>query len=545
MASDSSNSASTTAKPAPLAPPAGFNWNITIKEITKPTEIRITDDNHKVKQAIPTRKVLNTEAPTTTTTPTSTGASTTAAIDAAAAAATIESSTATVAVAVTTEAPPASTAAAGVSTAATVIDTPATPIQVLPLSQDTNQKALPVNGSSGESLKLIASVGYIDQPKPLVTYNTDGLQPLAENDPSKVYIKREYTTEGVPVEALSVGAGSTYFQNGFRDALVDNVVATPELEPETAGSDNIYHIISTTEGPNSIGSSGSTTERLVTTDGPELMSSTFGYENNTAAPEISTEGLASELMASSTAQTVHHMEEDDVPQVESNPAYPSLPEDDFSLRDVNFPLVELEDIVEPESKDEQRSIATPFERDTKRTKHVTESSLDAGSGSGSGDMDALLQALASTTENTLGQDSSSFNPGKASLSQVPLLYSAEDSSAEVRIQNVSELAKISRNQSENETSAELESGSGSGDLREPTTPRARSVSTLDIDELGSGAGQAQSPADDPKADAESLKLDEGQENIGATKATARLEKSFVEQDGTGVGGLRLERLLLQ
>lgn len=547
LASDSSNAASTTAKPAPLAPPAGFNWNITIKEITKPTEIRITDDNHKVKQVIPTRKVLNTEAPTTTTTAaTSTVAPTTAAIDAAAA--TIESSTATVAAAVTTEAAPASTAAAaGVSTAATAIDTPATPIAALPLSQDTNQKALPVNGSSGESLKLIASVGYIDQPKPLVTYNADGLQPLAENDPSKVYIKREYTTEGVPVDALSVGAGSTYIQNGFRDALVDNVVATPELEPETAGSDNIYHIISTTEGPNSSGSSGSTTERLVTTDGPELMSSTFGYENNTAALEISTEGLASELMVSSTAQTVHHMEEDDVPQVESNPAYPSLPEDDFSLRDVNFPLVELEDIVEPESKDEQRSIATPFERDTKRTKHVTESSLDAGSGSGSGsgDMDVLLQALASTTENTLGQDSSSFNPGKASLSQVPLMYSAEDSSAEVRIQNVSELAKISRNQSENETSAELESGSGSGDLREPTTPRARSVSTLDIDDLGSGAGQAQSPADDPKADAESLKLDEGQENNGDTKAMARLEKSFVEQEGTGVGGLRLERLLLQ
>lgn len=545
LASDTSNSASTTAKPAPLAPPAGFNWNITIKEITKPTEIRITDDNHKVKQAIPTRKVPNTEAPTTPTAATSTAAATTAGIDAAAA--TIESSTATVAAAaVTTEGPPAPTAAAaaaGVSTAATAIDTPATPITVLPLSQDTNQKALPVNGSSGESLKLIASVGYIDQPKPLVTYNADGLQPLAENDPSKVNIKREYTTEGMPGEALSVGAGSTYIQNGFRDALVDNVVATPELEPETAGSDNIYHIISTTEGPNS---SGSTTERLVTTDGPELMSSTFGKDNNTAALEISTEGLASELMASSTAQTVHHMEEDDVPQVESNPAYPSLPEDDFSLRDVNFPLVELEDIVEPESKDEQRSIATPFERDTKRTKHVTESSLDAGSGSGSGDMDVLLQALASTTENTLGQDSSSSsNPGKASLSQVPLMYSAEDSSAEVRIQNVSELAKISRNQSENETSAELESGSGSGDLREPTTPRARSVSTLDIDELGSGAGQAQSPADDPKADAESLKLDEGQESNAATKEAAGLEKTFVEQAGAETGGLRLERLLLQ
>lgn len=568
MASDSSSSASTTAKPAPLAPPAGFNWNITIKEITKPTEIRITDDNHKVKQAIPTRKAPQTEAPTTAATAAA-ATSTTPTIAAAAAVAAdatsiIESSTATVAAA-TTEAPPAPTAAAGVSTAATAIDTPATPIAVALLSQDTNQKALPVNGnnnssSSGESLKLIASVGYIDhsggaQQKPLVTYNADGLQPLAENDPSKVNIKREYTTEGAPGEALSVGASSIYMQNGFRDAFVDAVVAAPELEPDTAGSDNIYRIISTTEGPNGSGGSSSSPERAVSTDGPE-MSSTLGYENNTAALELSTEGLASESMASSTTQTVHHMEEDDVPQVEANPAYPSLPEDDFSLRDVNFPLVELEDIVEIDTKDEQRSIAiTAFERDNKRTKHVTESNLDAsggGSGSGSGDTE-ILQSLASTTENTLSPafaSSSSFGQGKASLSsQVPLMYSVEDSSAETHIQNISELAKISRNQNENETSAELESGSGSGggvadELREPTTPRARRVPTLDIDELGSGAGQAQGPVDDPKADAESLKLHEGQENVAA-KATARIEKSFVEQPGTAAAGLPLERLLLQ
>ncbi|XP_030556998.1 lisH domain-containing protein C1711.05 [Drosophila novamexicana] len=455
LSSDSSSATPSTAKPAPAAPPAGFNWNITIKEITKPTEIRITDDNHKPKQTIPTRK-------------------------------------------------------------------------------------------------LIASVGYIERPlshgnhivvgqqlKPLVTYNADGLQPLAENDPSKVNIKREYTTEGV--------AG----------LLSSKPAAESELEPDTAGSDNIYHIISTTEGPNS-SSSSSNPEQQLSTEGPLHIgeeSSTY-YGNVTMELESSTEGLvsstssssSSESPASSTVQPVHHMDEDEVPQVESNPAYPSLPEDDFSLRDVNFPLSELDEIAEAENKDEQRSIISPFERDNKRTKLVTENSLDAsggGSGSGSGDLE-LFQSFGSSTENMLTQASSVEKV--ATSAQVPLMYSAEDSSAETRIQNVNELAKISARQSENETSGELDTGSGSGELREPTTPRANTrVQAPDIDELGSGAGQAQGTAQDPKADAESLKLDESQEQQAdpgantnaAGKASTRAEKSFVEADQ------RLERLFLQ
>ncbi|KAL7741366.1 hypothetical protein ACLKA6_013808 [Drosophila palustris] len=539
LGGETNSVAPTTTKPAPAAPPAGFNWNITIKEITKPTEIRITDDNHKVKQTIPTRKVASTEAPitaTSTTTTTTTAAATTTATVAA-------QSTATTAAPATTEA---------TATAATpTTDTPATPTSSSPLSQDTNQKALPVNSSSSESLKLIASVGYNTlgpQQKPLVTYNADGLEPLAENDPSKVNIKREYTTEGAPPasmgsgDALPLGLSSSFIQNGFRDALVDSGSAVAELEPDTAGSDNIYHIISTTEGPGG----GSTTERQLATDGPAMvsseMSSTYGYDgNSTTEMELSTEGLvaasssSSESPVSSSTQTLHHMEEDEVPQVESNPAYPSLPEDDFSLRDVNFPLVELEDIIEAENKDEQRSIVGAFERDNnKRIKQVTESSLDT-SGSGSGDME-LYQPQPSPSDHMQAQGSS--------LSQVPLTYSAEDTSSETRIQNVSELAKIRRNQSENETSGEFESGSGSGELREPTTPRANYVPVQDIDELGSGAGQAQ----DPKADAESLKLDESQERTaaGESKATSRAEKSFVEQSGTGKGaGQHLDRLFLQ
>ncbi|XP_023173536.2 flocculation protein FLO11 [Drosophila hydei] len=575
LSSESSSAAPSTAKPAPAAPPAGFNWNITIKEITKPTEIRITDDNHKVKQTIPTRKAPNTEAPSA-----ATSTATTAATPTAAAAAVADSTTAATDMPAS-EATTAAGAAAVSSTAATptaATDSPATPT----LSQDTNPKALPVNGS--ESLKLIASVGYIEhplphnthiggaqQPKPLVTYNSDGLQPLAENDPSKVNIKREYTTEGVAglystrAEAVPIGAGSLLLQNGFRDALVDNVASAAELEPDTAGSDNIYHIISTTEGPSSSSSSSSSsTERpsMSSTEGPMQSteySSTY-VSNVTMELESTTEGMIAVSSTSSTSSsssiseqpsstTAHHMEEEDVPQVESNPAYPSLPEDDFSLRDVNFPLVELEEIVEAESKDEQRSIVSAFERDNKRIKLVTENSLDAsgngsgaGSGGGSGDPEFYL---GSTTEHMLSEASSL---GKVSIQQVPLMYSAEDSSAETRIQNVNELAKLSARQTENETSGELDTGSGNGELREPTTPRAQRLPAVDIDELGSGAGQAQgATAQDPKADAESLKLDESLEqadNVIKTKAAARGEKSFVEQSATAAAQ-HLERLYLQ
>ncbi|EDV98921.1 mucin-5AC isoform X2 [Drosophila grimshawi] len=579
LGSELNNVAPPTAKPMPAAPPAGFNWNITIKEITKPTEIRITDDNHKVKQTIPTRKAPSTEAPSTaatsTTSATATNPSTTTVA-------------ATVAAIDISEAPSTSAAAAAAASATTssaaAMETIATPTQNTALSTDTNpQKALPVNGN--DSLKLIASVGYIERPlsnsnkhnnnivgqplKPLVSYTADGLQPVAENDPSKVNIKREYTTEGV---AIAAGADSTYLQNGFQNALVENNAGgiAGELEPDTAGSDNIYHIISTTEGPSS---GGSSTEHQLSTEGILHISeesSTLG-SNNTSELESSTEGLvlassssssSSESPASSTTHSLHHMEEDEVPQVESNPAYPSLPEDDFSLRDVNFPLVELEELVELETnKDEQRSIAGPFERDNKRSKPVTDNILDAsgngsgnGSGGGSGDTE-FYQSLGSTTEYMLAQAS---GQEKVAMSHVPLMYSAEDNSAETRIQNVNELSKISARQRENETSGELDNGSGNGDLREPTTPRAISIPALDIDELGSGGGQAQSStAEDPKADAESLKLDENQaeqadtvaKTNNAGKESARAEKSLVEQiGGTGAEtavGQRLERLYLQ
>ncbi|ALC38685.1 CG31869 [Drosophila busckii] len=526
LGSETSSAVPATAAPttagaaAAAAAGAGFNWNITIKEITKPTEIRITDDNHKPKQPIPMRTPATTSAPATPTAAAAASTTTTAA-----ATATSDAPTTTAA---TTEATATPAAAAATSSA---------------LSQDNNHKALPVNSSSSgssESLKLIASVGYVERPlnhshdSNLVIYNAaQGLQPLTENDPSKINIKREYTTEGM---------------TGVLPSKLEIVAVASELEPDTAGSDNIYHIISTTEGP--AGSSSSSTE-LNASSSFESSSS-----NNTLDSEFSTEGLPSSSSeapaASSTPTALHHLEEEEVAQVESNPAYPSLPEDDFSLRDVNFPLVELEDIVEAENKDEQRSIVSPFEREHKLAQLVTDSpSLDASGsgmglimGSGSGDME-LNQSLPNAPEQLQALASS-----QAPMS-VPLMYSVEENSAETRIQNVSDVLRLERQQLENETSAELEVGSGSLERREATTPKAKRELDIDIDELGSGAGQAAqgSVAKDPKEDAESLKLNDSQEQSEgvASKTTTRAEKSFVDLSssaGAIAGQQRLERLYL-
>ncbi|KMY89622.1 uncharacterized protein Dsimw501_GD22225 [Drosophila simulans] len=531
-----SSSTTSTAKPMAVAQPAGFNWNITIKEITKPTEIRITDDN-KAKPSIPTRKqsnlMLTTEGPAPPVTSSSVDSTTAGSAGAAGAAATTAAAAAAPAI--------SSTAAAATSpaTAATPTDATATPVP----SQDGNQKALP---GGTESLKLIASVGYIERPlspsssiiveqqvKPLVTYNADGLQPLTSNDPSKVNIKREYTTEGSTLSTKNYeeSALPIFVQNGFRDSLVEP--SDGELEPDTAGSDNIYHIISTTEGPGTV--------VKVTTDAPPKPSETSPTIQTVITPNTTKSDVesSSDSVAVSSemppASSTHHMDvDDDVPQVESNPAYPSLPEDDFSLRDVNFPLVELEDIAESE-KDEPRSIPSPFEVDHRHVKLAPDTSLDgSGSGSGGGDID-LYQDKSSTTEEMMASGSSIHE--KSSL--VPLLmYSGEDISGETRIQNGSDLQLEKISQGE-----EMELGSG--EIREPVTPKTNSVSTLEIDELGSGAGQVGGV--DPKADAESLKLDESQETVARTsasgldKSSARAEKSFVER-ALPLGRLYLQRI---
>lgn len=264
---------STTSKPEIYQ--AENNPKITIKEITKPIEIRITDDN----KAIPIHQMLK---PSTTSTTISTTTTTT-------------STTTTT----TTAAPPTSLATTIYAPATTptphadaintnVDNNQQTAESFEKVSVDNNQQhrngVVTTKGgiNSGDTLKLSASVAYpstiltsasisstyapmessgeAEDPVPaLSVFSTQGLP----EDPSKVNIKREYfiTTEGVASGAAAIfdGYGSGEYpnseliysqaaqgQNAFNGGLQQS---SAELDPDTAGSDNIYHIILTTDGP--------------------------------------------------------------------------------------------------------------------------------------------------------------------------------------------------------------------------------------------------------------------------------------------------------
>lgn len=263
-----------------------MNSKITIKEITKPVEIRITDDN----KAIPIHQILKPTSPSAT----SIRASTT------------QSPSSTVKV---REAPPLSTASLTstsitnktnnasedsvvviysanlknlteieVNDKADVIN-PSTPQSVLnaeenlpkaPLtvSQHPNQaKAiessvvprLSIENNGGESLKLLPSVAYstLSSPTDMAPEAYEKVAPSlsvfadrdSSADPSKVNIKREFlmTTE-------EEGTNSNVTQPQ-QDSPSSYIGLLEEIEPEAAESDNIYHIIATTEGA----TNGSTT----------------------------------------------------------------------------------------------------------------------------------------------------------------------------------------------------------------------------------------------------------------------------------------------
>lgn len=244
----------------------------------------------------------------------------------------------------------------------------------------------------------------------------------------------------------------------------------------------------------------------------------------------------------SSLQQQHLDDEDSAIPLESNPAYPSLPEDDFSLRDNNFQINDSDDI-----GDEPRSIGgghnaivSSFET-FKSTKHLEDTSYGSGSGSGSGSgliADELPLGLSSTTEGSGDVQSSteSFEKLKP-VEVVQLMYSGEDSSEETRITNStdfkllkdsSEAAKggkvmdssleSSEMQQQQQMEFEMGSGSGSGEIqmakqqqkpkeREPTTPRSNKYTTaVDLDELHDASGSG--PQDDPKLDVESLKVED-------------------------------------
>lgn len=268
-----------------------------------------------------------------------------------------------------------------------------------------------------------------------------------------------------------------------------------------------------------------------------------------------------------TTESVQHQhldDEDSAIPIESNPAYPSLPEDDFSLRDNNFQINDSDDIGdEPRSIGGGHGIVSSYET-FKSTKHLDDHSYGSGSGSGNGMLIDELVAMvsSSTTEGSgdLMQQQSTENYDKLKMADViQLMYSAEDSSEETRITNTTDFKMDKENSKEQKTddssslesvetrqSMEFEIGSGSGEIksakqqqkeREPTTPRPNKNSAdVDIDEVNDASGNG--PQEDPKLDVESLKLDEtaddtitnpdksNKNNVLSVKVQPDLEKQF-------------------
>ncbi|TMW40279.1 hypothetical protein DOY81_014641 [Sarcophaga bullata] len=436
----------------------------------------------------------------------------------------------------------------------TIVSTDNNPTSLEKLSTDnghTNKNGL--NGhkggiNGGDTLKLSASVAYpttivnmggstetsaeVEDPVPaLSVFSTQGLP----EDPSKVNIKREYfiTTEGVavvPPAAVFSGYGSgdypntelIYSQTAGQGQASYNAGLQPqtsgELDPDTAGSDNIYHII-------------------LTTDGPRLSSTT---ENYLALKGVSTtEEADSKSTTESASQQQHLMMRSAYHWKAIQPIHLCL-KHDFSLRDNNFQINDSDDI-----GDEPRSIGgghhgivSSFET-FKATKHLEDPSYGSGGGSGSGSGSVLIaeELPSSTTEGSGDLQSSTESYEKLKPAEVvQFMYSGEDSSEETRITNSTDFklmmddgsaavqgmkimdTSLESSETQQQQQMEFEMGSGSGEIklakqqqqpkeREPTTARPNKHTTaLDIDEVHDASGSG--PQDDPKLDVESLKVEE-------------------------------------
>ncbi|XP_075152690.1 uncharacterized protein LOC142226517 [Haematobia irritans] len=586
-----------TTTPKPEIPVAVENApKITIKEITKPTEIRITDDNKAIHQML--KPAITTTTTTTSTTTTTTSPSTTSSASTTTPAPSTQIISTTVMPIISQNTP----ILGGVD----AIKETKKDVSMETLSVDTipsagNKTKLGIN--SGDTLKLAASVTYpppssstttvrsptthvmesgeVDDPVPALSiFSTQGLP----EDPSKVNIKREYfvTTEGLASQnedgsgeygnseliygntASAVGSASASSSTVGQHSTngLDSQLSSVELDSDTAGSDNIYHIILTTEGPRS-----TSIESYLALKG--VVSSTEGPFEDLSSPSLlepkpspiasikvpsSTEG--SEQMISSTEPGIahQHLDEDEIP-LEINPAYPSLPADDFSIRgDNNYQLTDIDDLgEEPRSiSGAHDSTATGHEM-VKNSKHLDDIGFGSGSGSGggSGMGEILNEELAANPSSTTSPMEGSGNMElkdtqkyQKKLHKAPeivqFMYSAEDSSEETTITNSSDFQMENMKKSEDSSLESTEilkpfdslismedgsgSGSGAGELkqekeREPTTPKPRRInSNLDIDELHDASGNG--PQDDPKDDAESIKLDDSQ-----TDATADNDKS--------------------
>ncbi|XP_053960575.1 uncharacterized protein LOC128864842 [Anastrepha ludens] len=640
------NSAETTSAPPPV-----LNPNITIKEITKPVEIRITDDN----KVIPIHHMLKPQTTTTTTstTTTSTEQSTTTRTTTTADGSSSPLPAPTPSVAVVSQNTPTEQEQnhSGESVSSSTTNNG----NNLTFSIDNNrQTLLPVAGgvNNVESLKLSASVAYpsterntvvvaipqnganvengscdsgevsaevaqlVEDGEAIPAFGAQELQHDASlNDPTKVNIKREnlVTTERVTA-GEELGSPELIDGNDGGQSGGLQLQNTFDLEPETSGSDNIYHIILTTAGPrvegNTDGFAGfkatedlpqsgavdiqaaaSNNQHTVVLPPPQLSNTTATPINNDSTTHLpttaSTEAMPASSSSSSTdastlasttpeaakhssdVRTFHLEEEESAIPMEANPAYPSLPEDDFSLRDVNFPLSETDDAGETDIKDEQRSISSAFD--------LVRSYKPADEGSGSG----INIADGSSTASYYGvsSDSTTETASKLPTKVALLMNSAEDLSSETTISNSSDFqldrfSRLANNASNDsaeskETQLASETGSGSGESleaeqklgkqREPTTPRPKphAAVDVDIDELGgntSGDGN-NNPEDDPKLDAESIKADENledgivkqeagqKEDVLTVNAKPTEERAAEEVPAATIG--RIQRLFLQ
>lgn len=328
--------------------------------------------------------------------------------------------------------------------------------------------------------------------------------------------------------------------------------------------------------------SGTAFDSLSDNSSPNLASSTEGpvesSSENGSSMSANTTPCPEEQIYNkppSTEGMLHqHLEEDDsILPVESNPAYPSLPDIDFSIRDNNF---EADILDEPRSIGGAASTAVNniaagsgmgSSIEDNKAGEFEESSAHYGSGNGmlpdelmfesdnfSGSSSPSSLAPAEGSGDALATESYStenYGKHKATSQIIQLMqYSGEDLSAETKIANITDFQ--TSNETKTETSKEakplhdLENnsddslelgsgliadlGSGSGELkmekprkeREPTTPKPRRSTTPgDIDGLGEGSGSGSiEPEEDPKEDVESLKLDENQND-----ASSNVDKS--------------------
>ncbi|KAL9877560.1 LOW QUALITY PROTEIN: uncharacterized protein ACN2A1_012658 [Glossina fuscipes fuscipes] len=511
---------STTARPE-LQSPAVLNPKITIKEITKPIEIRITDYPPVHQMLKPSITTTTTTSTTTTTTPSP-----------------ITNSPMSAIIKLTTTAPTANANDASSTNSNSNSNNnnknnnnnnnhinnnnnhhgqeSLTKLTALSVdnSQSNEKLSLQLNGgsssfSSGESLKLAASVAYssTEQAAAKISSTSNSQESCAElltwnygnpslsEDPTKINIKREYlvSTESVFVDTNKEQGGGTSEelvnaeviyndnhsdQDNLDSGLRSNGGHSDDLDTDAAGSDNIYHIILTTDGSratsttemqlnmkeSTVAGNFPMKEKLKELENNKLSSSVLHTSPALDSNEKSKQPLVNDKMipladdidlrktfSTTEVGLQHHLEDDEAAIPEANPAYPSLPNDDFSLKDINFQLSDSDD-----TPDEPRSIVGSSSVASKSTKNLDETHYASGSGmladellnlsssiSSSSSFSHSLSSAGSFSTTTEGSGENlhikssaadSYEKRKSQV-KIQLIYCGEDLSEETAIAN--------------------------------------------------------------------------------------------------------------